>query len=563
MLAEAESEHVRELEITLAIEDLTLENTLNSSFSSYLFEKAETSQGTCWIGIAPPIRNIRMTQVGNELRILSQSDISDEILDYVVLHVAGLWTDFPSDILQEMDSESAEVVNRLARLFPGVRVPWLYLNKWQVLISNILSIHARVEMSKMWFASLVNLDPRSISEMNPMELRTLTKNVAGISAGFRARYLIETIRELLGRDPDSDPLEGISRLPHEKARLELCKIRNLGPKVCDCFLLNGLGDLSSPPVDVHVARVSEKLGAVPTGLGRPQPSLCRKFICSRHQTSDNLQLCPKAETTISYLNSLDDSRGTCIRAALTNRFKYAGWIQALLFLFGQTYCVWTPKGRPACDSCPLNDLCSSKDRLKPTIPRIQEVLRRPKSRTRPAAIDQPMKILEYFPEMEVLVKDRANQILKNAGEIQEVRSRVLKGASLWISCRSLEVPILLREVSEAYSVRTKDILRIASMLLEKTSMQSTLAKPNVYIERARRIVGFSADLKELALRLSKRHGSLNPVSQAAAAIYLASSELAENVSQKSLATSLGLTEVTVRNAVLRVERSDVRSGRDR
>jgi len=383
--------------------------------------------------------------------------------------------------------------------------------------------------------------------------------VAGISAGFRARYLIETIGELLGTYPNSDPLEEISRLPHEKARLELCKIRNLGPKVCDCFLLNGLGDLSSPPVDVHVARVSEKLGVVPTGLGRPHPSLCRKFTCSRHQASDNLELCPKAETTISYLNNLDDSRGTCIRAALTNRFRYAGWVQALLFLFGQTYCVWTPKGKPACNSCPLNDLCSSKDRLKPTIRQIHELQGRPRTRAIPATIDQPVKIFEYFPEMEVLVKDRANEILENAGEIQEVRSRILKGAALWISCRSLEVPVLLREVSETYSVQTKDILRIASMLLERAGLQNTLAKPDVYVERARRILGFPADLKELALRLSKRHGSLNPVSQAAAAIYLASSELAENVSQKSLAKALGLTELTVRNAVLRIERSVVRS----
>jgi len=543
---------VKDLEISFTVENFSLDNTLNSSYASYLFKKIETSEGTCWVGITKPILNVKMIQLGNELKFQFESDIDDDIFDYLYLHVTGLWIDFEPSFLRGLDVKCLETVERLIQLFPGVRVPWLYLNKWHILISTIFSIHARVEMSKAWFASLVNLNPELLGTMNPLELRSLTENSTGVSAGFRARYLVETVHELFNGTHKEDPLEEICRLPISEARIELCKIRNLGPKVCDCFLLNGLGDLTSAPIDIHVGRVSEYLGILPPSLGQPYAGLCRKFVCVPSKVNSRIQLCPRAERTLDYLEDSQDPSGTCLRAALTNKFEYAGWIQALLFLFGQTYCVWTPRGIPHCDSCPLRDRCSRKETRGLTYQRIGERLPRiTKTRVKTVGDSQLLRVFELFPELEKTVIDKANAILRDVEKLG-FRSRVQKATSIWIACRSLGVPVLLKELAQSFSIRPKDILDATVALLEKTDIKFELARPDVYIERARRTLLLPESLGDLAVSISRRSGSLNPVSQAAAAVYLASTQIGQSVSQRAISKALGLSEVTVRNAISRI-----------
>ena len=537
------------LQISFTVEGFNLDNTLNSSYASYLFKKMETREGTCWVGIAKPILNVKMVQLGKELKFQFESD---DIFDYLYLHVTGLWIDFEPSFLRGLDAKCLETVERLIQLFPGVRVPWLYLNKWHILISTIFSIHARVEMSKAWFASLVNLNPELLRTMNPLELRSLTEKSTGVSAGFRARYLVETVNELFNRTPTEDPLEQICRLPIAEARIQLCKIRNLGPKVCDCFLLNGLGDLTSAPIDIHVGRVSEYLGVVPPGLGQPSAGLCRRFVCVPSQANSRIQLCPRAERTLEYLEDLQDPSATCLRAALTNKFEYAGWIQALLFLFGQTYCVWTPRGIPHCECCPLRDRCSRKEPGGLSDQGARERRSRvAKARVKTVGESQFLKVFELFPELEKTVIDKANAILRDVEKLEGLRSRVQKATSIWIACRSLAVPALLKEVAQSYSIRPRDILNATAMLLEKSDIKIGLLRPEVYIERVRRALLLSEGLRDLAVSISKRSGSLNPVSQAAAAVYLASTRTGLAVSQRTISKALGLSEVTVRNAISR------------
>jgi hypothetical protein len=150
------------------------------------------------------------------------------------------------------------------------------------------------------------------------------------------RYLLETLTDIRQKHGNvADALENIAKMPLPLARLELCRVRNLGPKVVDCFLLNALGDLSAPPVDVHVARMAGELGLIPKGMQLPSPGYCRKHICSENDALDlNVPWCPKAMRTQLCLKSSTSTRGTCIRAALNQRFENSGWIQALLFSQG-------------------------------------------------------------------------------------------------------------------------------------------------------------------------------------------------------------------------------------
>jgi len=255
---------------------------------------------------------------------------------------------------------------------------------------------------------------------------------------------------------------------------------------------------------------------------------------------------------LEYLEDPQDPYGTCVRAALTNKFEYAGWIQALLFLFGQTYCTWTPRGIPHCEPCPLRDRCSGKITRSLADRKISE--RRPrkaKAQIKVGEDTQFAKVFELFPELKMSTLDKANAILRDAQKPEVVPGRVQRGASIWVACRSLGVPILLKEVAQSYSTRPKDILKAAATLLEKTDMRIGLARPEVFIERAGRELMLPESLRNLAVAISRRSGSLNPVSQAAAAIYLASTEAGQVVSQRAISKSLGLSEVTVRNAISR------------
>lgn len=217
----------------------------------------------------------------------------------------------------------------------------------------MFSIHARMGLSRLWFSSINDMDFNGILRMSSSVLGEYIEKSTGKSAGFRVRFLIEMAKDLYATYPDClGPLDSICGKPIPRIRQELLNIRNIGPKVCDCFLLNAVGHVEASRVDIHVKRVAEYIGILPPNLGQPSLRYCRSFVCSREASLRyRLSLCPKAERTIGYFDSSGSARGTCVRAALAHKFKDARWIQALLFLFGQRFCVWKPRSGPPCESC--------------------------------------------------------------------------------------------------------------------------------------------------------------------------------------------------------------------
>ncbi|MCD6421651.1 MAG: hypothetical protein J7L17_04515, partial [Thaumarchaeota archaeon] len=75
----------------------------------------------------------------------------------------------------------------------------------------------------------------------------------------------------------------------------------------------------------------------------PVKSLCARYVCVEDLAERyGLKPCPL--------------RGSCLRAILTSRLEMlAGWFQTLAYLHGRSFCKAV---KPACDKCPLKELCN-------------------------------------------------------------------------------------------------------------------------------------------------------------------------------------------------------------
>jgi endonuclease-3 len=116
-------------------------------------------------------------------------------------------------------------------------------------------------------------------------------------------------------------LRSVLSKPVEDARQELMQLPNVGPKTADVVLLFA-GDRPTVPVDTHVNRISKRLGLASASSDY---EMVRRALQSLYNPRDYLA------------------------------------IHVLLISHGRKCC----KARsPRCDTCPLNDLCPSRNLFK-------------------------------------------------------------------------------------------------------------------------------------------------------------------------------------------------------
>ena len=143
---------------------------------------------------------------------------------------------------------------RAAGLFPGLRV--LNQPPWEALVSFILSANNNVARIRGLTAALCERygderdglyafpAPEKLANAGEAELRAL-------KVGYRAPFLIETARRVVG----GSPLDALRDMPYDEAHRLLVTLPGVGDKVADCVLLFGCGHTSAFPVDVWVARL--------------------------------------------------------------------------------------------------------------------------------------------------------------------------------------------------------------------------------------------------------------------------------------------------------------------
>lgn len=87
------------------------------------------------------------------------------------------------------------------------------------------------------------------------QLETLSENdFRAIGCGYRAPYLVETIKQLKCID-----INEIKNMPTSLARNELLKLKGVGRKVADCILLFGFHKTDVFPADVWIVKVYNEL----------------------------------------------------------------------------------------------------------------------------------------------------------------------------------------------------------------------------------------------------------------------------------------------------------------
>jgi len=101
----------------------------------------------------------------------------------------------------------------------------------------------------------------TVAKLKPRELRRTT------SIGYRAKPVIQVSRMIASGDLR---LEQLKEYSYDKASEILLELPGVGPKVSDCFLLYGLGNLQAAPVDIWIHRIVTKLYFRGRRVSRPK-----------------------------------------------------------------------------------------------------------------------------------------------------------------------------------------------------------------------------------------------------------------------------------------------------
>lgn len=154
------------------------------------------------------------------------------------------------------------------------------------------------------------------------------------------------------------------------------------------------------------------------------------------------------------------------------------------------------------------------------------------------------------------VKEKSAIIYRKALDKKLVRGRsivAIAAASLYAACRVSGTPRNLRDISEASIVTRKEVSRSYRLILRELKIDMPVSDPITYLTKIAEKVGLSGQIQTYALKVlqevkKKRVGAgKDPVGLAAAALYIATIQLGDKLTQKEVAKAAGVTEVTVRN----------------
>lgn len=159
-------------------------------------------------------------------------------------------------------------------------------------------------------------------------------------------------------------------------------------------------------------------------------------------------------------------------------------------------------------------------------------------------------------EISDAVIERAAYLYRKALTKKIIRGRTISGmilSALYVACRESGVPRTLQDVSAAGNVSFKDLSRHYRVFVKALELHVDSLNPSELVSRIGTSVGLSEKAKRDALGMiegAKRIGitdGKNPVSLAAAALFVAGTLSGEKATQDSIAKASGVSTVTIRN----------------
>jgi transcription initiation factor TFIIB len=154
------------------------------------------------------------------------------------------------------------------------------------------------------------------------------------------------------------------------------------------------------------------------------------------------------------------------------------------------------------------------------------------------------------------VRETAAMIYRKAVLKNLIRGRSIEGvsaAALYAACRQCNVPRTLDEISNASSMSRKDIGRTYRYITRELGLKLMPTSPQDYISRFCSVLKLSADVQAKTLEIVK--GAVDreltsgrgPIGIAAASLYIATILCGERRTQREVAETACVTEVTIRN----------------
>ena len=137
-----------------------------------------------------------------------------------------------------------------------------------------------------------------------------------------------------------------------------------------------------------------------------------------------------------------------------------------------------------------------------------------------------------------------------------VRGRSMESvvaALLYVVCRKMKTPRTLEEISQVSGVTKRELGRTYRYIARGLNLRILPAMPKDYIPRFASMLGLNDQTQAKALRFLLEAKSLEatsgkgPTGVAAAALYIAALLDGEKRTQREIADTVGVTEVTIRN----------------
>jgi transcription initiation factor TFIIB len=126
-------------------------------------------------------------------------------------------------------------------------------------------------------------------------------------------------------------------------------------------------------------------------------------------------------------------------------------------------------------------------------------------------------------------------------------------ASLYAACRDTKTPRTLKDVTEASNVKRKDISRCYRILHQELELKMPVVDSIQCIAKISSKLDITEKTKRHAIKIIKEVQEQNesagkdPMGLAASALYLSCVQTGVSITQRDIAESAGVTEVTIRN----------------
>ncbi len=154
------------------------------------------------------------------------------------------------------------------------------------------------------------------------------------------------------------------------------------------------------------------------------------------------------------------------------------------------------------------------------------------------------------------VRENSAVIYRKAMDKNLIRGRSIDGvvaATIYAACRQCNVPRTLDEISQKTDIKRKEIGRNYRHINKSLKLNLRPTKPKQYLTRFCNELDLSSKTRVRADKILKKAtnqelvSGRGPIGLAAASLYMASVLSGEKRTQKEIAETSGVTEVTIRN----------------